>query len=300
MLGGMGVVRNGDRTLGMFAVLILPWFLAGCTAEDEPLPKKKAAASKPQATAPKAAPESNQTEVAEDPKTHPPFVLDMGDGLKMDFVWLPSGSFMMGDPKEGLPRRRVKIEKPFYLGKYEVTQEQWEYIMKSNPSLNKGEPDKRQEWIKRPVDRVNWDEVQAFLKAMNLKYATVGMKFDLPTEAQWEWSCKAGFSTRIGSSDDPDRLPDYAWYGGNSNRETHPVGTKQPNDWGLFDMNGNVAEWCADVASPADAAKPDTHVVRGGYWKDGETACRSTARLIRPGTVKLRYDGLRLLALPIK
>jgi formylglycine-generating enzyme required for sulfatase activity len=199
-----------------------------------------------------------------------------------------------GDPDEK-PAHKVTLRRSFYLGKFEVTQEQWEAVMQDNPSLNKGEPEKRAEWIKRPVDRVNWEDVQAFLDAVNEKYAPSGMRFDLPTEAQWEWACKAGFSNRVGASDDPALLADYAWYGGNSDRETHPVGTKKANDWGLYDMHGNVAEFCQDVASKADAAKIDMHVVRGGNWQEGETGCRSTARYVRPGKVSLRYDGLRLI-----
>ena len=104
----MGVLRNGLCTLGVLALLVLPWSLTGCSSEDEPLPKKKTAANQPKAAAAKTAPENNQTEVADDPKSRPPFVLDLGDGLKLEFVWIPSGSFMMGDPKEGLPRRRVR------------------------------------------------------------------------------------------------------------------------------------------------------------------------------------------------
>jgi formylglycine-generating enzyme required for sulfatase activity len=129
---------------------------------------------------------------------------------------------------------------------------------------------------------------------LNQKYSKSGKRFALPTEVQWEWACKAGHSMRVNSTEDPDRMPRYAWIGGNSDRETHPVGTKEPNDWGLYDMHGNVAEFVADVAS----GESGKHVVRGGEWRRGASECSCTARVLREAKVPFRCDGFRVMCTP--
>jgi formylglycine-generating enzyme required for sulfatase activity len=197
--------------------------------------------------------------------------VDLGGGVKMELILVPAGSFMMGDLKGDSvekPVHKVTITKPFFLAKYEVTQEQWEAVMGKPPSHSKGP--------QNPVESLSWDACQTFLTKLNEKCGGTG-SFSLPTEAQWEYACRAGTTTRYSFGDDTKLLGDHAWHFGNC-KETHPVGQKKPNAWGLYDMHGNVWEWCADWfggdyygKSPADdpigPASGTSRVVRGGSWK---------------------------------
>ena len=163
----------------------------------------------------------------------------------------------------------MRITKPFYLGKYLVTQEQWEAVMGNNPSNFKGP--------KNPVEEVSWDDCQQFLDKLNDKIGPAEASSQLPSEAQWEYACRAGSTTRYCFGDDESGLGEYAWYDGNSGGKTHPVGEKKPNAWGLYDMHGNVWEWCQDwydggyyAKSPTDdptgPATGSNRVNRGGCW----------------------------------
>ena len=218
--------------------------------------------------------------------------VDLGGGVKMEFILVPAGEFMMGSkesPDEviqafGLPdffveylknehpQHRVRITKPFYLGKYEVTQEQWHAIMGTNPSFRKG--------AKNPVETVNWNDCQAFLSKLNEKLGKSDVKFGLPTEAQWEYACRAGTSTRFSFGDDKKDLTEHAWYARNSKMKAHPVGEKKPNAWGLYDMHGSVEEWCVDwydsgyykqspQNDPTGPSEGLAHVLRGGSFYSG-------------------------------
>jgi formylglycine-generating enzyme required for sulfatase activity len=221
-----------------------------------------------------------------------------GDGPKMEFVRIPAGTFYMGsvdsehgrDDNEG-PIHEVRITKPFYMGKYEVTQAQWKAVMgttliqqhdKANsPWLLKGEGPEH------PMYYVSWEEAVEFCKRL-------GRKFRLPTEAEWEYACRAGSRTRFYYGDDPNEseLSQYAWWWGNSDSQTHPVGQKKPNAWGLHDMHGNVREWCSDRfvimgnykgAGSVDptgsaSAKGSFRVCRGGSWLEKPNSCRSASR----------------------
>ena len=173
----------------------------------------------------------------------------------MKLALIPSGKFMMGSPKdekdrldnEG-PQREVTISKAFYMGVYAVTQEQYERIMGENPSYFKGG--------QNPVETVSWDDAVEFCKKLSQKSSKA---VSLPTEAQWEYACRAGSTTRFSYGDDDDKLGDYAWYGKNSGSKTHPVGQKKPNAWGLYDMHGNAWQWCSDwyADTYANANKTD-------------------------------------------
>lgn len=194
----------------------------------------------------------------------------------MELVWCPPGSFTMGSPKseEGRGRdeqqHRVTLTQGFWMGKYEVTQRQWESVMRSNPSRVYG--------ADNPVDGVSWDDCQLFVGRIN---ASQKEKVALPTEAQWEYACRAGTEGAYAG-----RIERMAWYGGNSTEGTHPVGEKDPNAWGLFDMHGNVIEWCSDwygdyegdATDPAGPTVGEKRVTRGGAWCNKARFCRSSVR----------------------
>jgi len=228
--------------------------------------------------------------------------VDLGKGVKLEMVLIPAGEFLMGSPdsdkdadKDEKPQHKVRITKPFYLGKYQVTQEQWEAVMGGNPSHFK-DP-------KNPVETVSWDDCQKFLDKLNAKVG--GGKFRLPSEAQWEYACRAGSTTKYCFGDDASKLGEYAWYGKNSGNTTHPVGEKKPSGWGLYDMHGNVWEWCLDwyedgyykespVDDPTGAATGSIRVLRGGGWGDPAGYCRSAYRAYRAPGFRRIILGLRV------
>ena len=211
--------------------------------------------------------------------------LDLGNGAKLDLVLIRPGSFTMGDANGGndeKPAHKVTIKKPFYMGKYEVTQKQWQAVMGGNPSRFKGP--------QNPVENVSWDDCQTFLQKLNEKLPASGAKFSLPTEAQWEYACRAGGTGKFCYGDAEGSLGEYAWFAGNSGSKTHPVGEKKPNAWGLYDMHGNVWEWCQDyfhsgyyAKSPADdpvgPSRPSSGcVLRGGSREQPARHCSSASR----------------------
>lgn len=213
----------------------------------------------------------------------PTLSVDLGGGTAMEFVLVPAGSFTMGSDEytgdgDESPVHTVRISQPFYLGRHEVTQAQWTQLMKTNPSKFHGPT--------LPVESISWNDCQKFLAAFAQQ---TGRKISLPTEAQWEYACRAGTSTPWSFSAKADGAPDYAWMAENATGTTHPVGQKKPNAWGLYDMHGNVWEWCADWYAKhayADAAKVDpagpnageSRVLRGGAWSDQPDGFRSAIR----------------------
>ena len=217
---------------------------------------------------------------ADSPGPKKNIAFDLGGGVMLEFVLIHPGVFVMGSDNgaaDEKPAHKVRITKPFYMGRFEVTQGQWEKVMGANPSNFKG--------AENPVENVSWEDSQSFLA--KLKGRSPGADFRLPTEAQWEYACRAGATTAFSFAAFKDALGDYAWYGGNSELETHAVGGKKPNAWGLFDMQGNVLEWCSDwygnyssddAVDPSGPSSGSGHVLHGGAWNCAATFCRPSAR----------------------
>lgn len=210
------------------------------------------------------------------------------NSLGMEFILIPAGEFQMGS-EDGYdnekPVHLVRIIKPFYLGKYQVTQGQWQAVMGNNPSYFKGDPN-------RPVEMVSWEDTQAFLQRLNEREK--GKEHRLPTEAEWEYAARAGSTGAYCFGDDVKQLHEYAWYGANAQGTTHSVGQLKPNAWGLYDIHGNVWEWCHDglrtytSASVSDPFGPTTAgahcVFRGGHWGDDARIVRAAYRFwLLPG-----------------
>ena len=207
------------------------------------------------------------------------------NSIGMKFVLIPAGTFMMGSPGADVGREddevqhEVTITRAFYLQTTPVTQGQWARVMGNNPSRFKDDGDKC------PVEKIRWDEAQKFIEKLNEMEGTD--KYRLPTEAEWEYACRAGGAERFCFGDDEGKLGEYAWYRGNSGKRTHPVGNKKANAWGLYDMHGNVWEWCQDcygdypagpVTDPKGSPSCEFRVSRGGSWFDNASDIRSAHR----------------------
>src|SRR5215831_43237 len=203
------------------------------------------------------------------------------NSIGIELVRIPAGEFMMGsesDRPDEKPAHKVIISKPFYLGKYEVTQAQWQEVMGTNPSHFKGDPN-------RPVERVSWKMIQEFISKLNAREGH--NLYRLPTEAEWEYAARAGATTRYYFGDDDALLEQYAWYNKNDKGTTHPVGQLKPNAWGLYDMMGNVWEWVQDWRGPYAAgqqvdpqgpATGNARGYRGGGWGYPPIRCRVAFR----------------------
>jgi formylglycine-generating enzyme required for sulfatase activity len=229
------------------------------------------------------------------------FPVEMTNSIGMKLVLIPPGEFTMGG---GGGAHKVTITKAFCLGKYEVTQEEWEAVMGrgNNPSSFKGP--------KNPVEQVSWEDCQFFLKKLGEKCGAAEGSYRLPTEAQWEYACRAGSTGGFCFGDSEVELDEYGWFDKNSEKKTHPVGEKKPNAWGLFDIHGNVWEWCADwfgqdyyKASPrSDPTGPPSgsiRVNRGGSWGGAAWLCWSAYRDLREPGFRNIFLGFRVsLVLP--
>jgi hypothetical protein len=203
------------------------------------------------------------------------FTENLPNQVTLEMVSLPAGEFLMGSDESDYekPQHQVKVNS-FAIGKYPVTQAQYEAVMGTNPSHFKNNP-------QNPVEQVSWDNAQDFCEKLS---QLTSKTYRLPTNSEWEYACRAETTTTYYFGDDKNQLGDYAWYDGNSNNTTHPVGQKKPNAFGLYDMHGNVCEWCEDSC------------LRGGCWGDDPTFCRSAIRLynVRRNS---RYDivGFRVV-----
>jgi formylglycine-generating enzyme required for sulfatase activity len=186
----------------------------------------------------------------------------------MHLVLIPAGNFMMGSPVgerdhiaiEG-PQHLVRITKSFYMGKYEVTQKEWETMTGSNPSRPKGP--------NLPVDTISDLQCESFLKILRQTLGTTGVyKFFIPTEAQWEYACRAGSVSAYCFGSNESELEKYAWYA-RPDSQHHPVGKKRPNEWGLYDMHGNICEKCFDVSDYSNRTQKDPVGVAPTGWRGG-------------------------------
>ena len=212
--------------------------------------------------------------------------LPIAPGATMKFRLIQPGTFTMGTPNNtgtgNEATHQVNITRPYYFGVTEVTQAQWLGLIDHNPSAFPGDP-------QCPVEKMSLPDCQQFLDRLNQTLGAVTYRFRLPTEAEWEYACRAGTTTTFFFGDGSASLSDYGWTSQNSGGHPHPVGQLKPNPWGLYDMCGNVFEWCSDwfdttyySQSPADdpqgPSSGNAHVVRGGAFSSPASACRSAAR----------------------
>ena len=222
------------------------------------------------------------------------------NGINIEMVKVEAGSFNMGATSEmenpfedEKPVHRVTLTNDYYIGKYEVTQALWQAVMGSNPSNIKGDA--------LPVEQVSWNDCQDFISKLN---AMTGKRFRLPTEAEWEYAARGGKKSRGYQYSGSNTLGDVAWYYDNSGNKTHAVGTKQPNELGIYDMTGNVFEWCQDwrdsyssspLVNPMGAASGSNRVRRGGSWGSSARGCHTSFRNGNAPDDRYGSLGLRLV-----
>jgi len=264
--------------------------------------------------------------------------VDLGYGARLELIWCPPGEFLMGSandfPSESLPQHLVRLTRGFWMGKYPVTQLQWKMVLCETDYYACGEddyfdgfenlenacdPDDYELEVRaleqeptfpgwqRPMDSVSCNDARAF--CTKLSRMCPG-RFRLPTEAEWEYACRAGTTTRYSFGDDASRLSEYAWYRDNSS-ETAPVGLLKPNPWGFHDMHGNVREWCLDFADHYSSG-PETdptgpspeefrgteRILRGGSYDSHDCSCTSSYRSESADFKRQPWYGFRVLRLP--
>lgn len=223
---------------------------------------------------------------------------EIAEGVKIRMVYIPAGEFEMGYRKKGRDanekyNHKIRIKEGYYIGIYEITQSQWKSVMGKNPSrFQAGFRNTLDDTSNYPIEQVSWVDTKKYIIELNKK-ADKLLLYRLPSEAEWEYACRAGTSTRFYWGDDNDysQIGDYAWYDKNSKERTHPVGGKKPNKWGLYDMSGNVWEWCEDdwhdnyIGAPDDGRpwinryRSSFRVIRGGAWNSFSQSCCSDSRL---------------------
>ena len=254
------------------------------------------------------------------PLARPAFLSAWGDARKsqkpfIDLVDMPAGSFTMGSPEDEADRLfhenqvQVRITKPFRMGRTVITQGQWRAVMGTEPWRYAG-LDKNVCGDDFPAVHVSWDDAVLFCETLTglereTGRLTASQSYRLPTEAEWEYACRAGATTAYSFGDDPEQLAEYGWFGENSGGKLHPVAQKKPNPWGLFDMHGNVFEWCADWYNatlaggddPVGPAAGSCRVYRGGSWYDVASCCRSAYRYNYAPWYRYVYGAFRVVVL---
>ena len=282
-----------------------------------------------EAAPPQAANQTPSSPAAASAEKKDNLTFKLADGVDLEMIWIPAGTFMMGSPEDELGRydnetqHQVTLTQGFWIGKYPVTQAQYKGVTGGNPShftsffggMKKD----------NPVESVSWDEIGHFCYVLNETHESElpsGYKFALPTEAQWEYACRAGTTRALNSNQNllngngyDSRLDELGWYDANSGGKTHPVGQKKPNAWGLYDMHGNVWEWCRDNCKYAGGVATDTYrdgvvdpvccsgsnrVLRGGSWRNFAGYCRSASRHDRDPSISRNYVGFRLALAPVQ
>jgi len=275
----------------MRPMLVCCLMVSVCHAEDPPVQRDKAhppAKVKPKLTAAQLA-------------VGDPIVNSVG----MTLLPIPAGQFNMGSPASNSetfgrekPQHVTRITRSFHLGMHEVTQSQYQSVIGENPNYFAG--------ADRPAEQVNWYAAVEFCRQLSQRPAerSAGRVYRLPTEAEWEYACRAGTTTEFSFGNQRNQLPEYGWFNGNAGQTTHDVGLKKPNPWGLYDMHGNVWEWCHDryadyvpgeVTNPAGPAVGPLRVIRGGSWFFDAQRCGSAFRFRRDPNVALGRLGFRVL-----
>ncbi len=229
------------------------------------------------------------------------------NSIGMKLVLIPAGTFTMGSPSGEVGRsfremqHEVTLTKSYFLGVYEVTQDQYEKVMGSNPSRFKGS--------KKPVESVSWEDAVSFCKKLSElpEEKAAGREYRLPTEAEWEYACRAGSTTSYSFGETAESLGEYDWFAVGSAGKSHPVGEKKANRWGLYDMHGNVWEWCQDrfgnypTGASTDPKGPSgdlLRVYRGGCWSLDAGLCRSAIRNGFDSSASNYVSGFRVALSP--
>ena len=291
MVKGTNGVAQTTLPVGQHSYIV---FCDGYESEEGMVKLKASAPSNLQITLTKEAMATQQSivsqpTVAEQPVAQPTVAnsdnisIPVKDGISIDMVRVEAGTFKMGATAEmknpwvlEKPTHKVTLTNDYYIGKYEVTQALWQAVMGSNPSYFKGD--------NLPVEQVSWNDCQEFLSKLN---RITGKTFRLPTEAEWEYAARGGKKSRGCQYSGSNNLSDVAWYWDNSGSKTHAVGSKQSNELGIYDMSGNVWEWCQDwhgryskssQTNPTGATSGSGRVSRGGCWIGDAGLCRSSYR----------------------
>ena len=308
MINGSNGVAQTTLPVGQHSYIV---FCNGYESEEGTVKLKASAPSNLQITLTKEATATQQSTVAQPAVAQQPIVqptvtngdnisIPVKDGISIDMVRVEAGTFTMGatpemeDPFDWeKPTHQVTLTNDYYIGKYEVTQALWQAVMDNNPSYFKGDD--------LPVEKVSWDDCQEFISKLN---SITGKTFRLPTEAEWEYAARGGNKSRGNQYSGSSNLSDVAWYKDNSNSKNHTVGSKQANELGIYDMPGNVMEWCQDLygkyssssqTNPTGANNGSSRVIRGGSWYFTARDCRSSYRDKDAPDNRYNNLGLRLV-----